>query len=166
MQTSWLSLARFAAVTAIVMALSLAAAGSLGSGEMRAARKPDLDPADAIYMHPDQIKWVGREGVSQTATLVGDTTKPGLYVQLIKWYPHNMSHPHFHTYARYITVLSGTWWVGTGSKFDPDSMVPMPAGSYVEDLPKGIHYDGAKDEPAVIEIVGEGPVTMTPAETK
>jgi hypothetical protein len=31
---------------------------------------------------------------------------------------------------------------------------------------KQIHYDGAKDSEAVIEIVGEGPGTVIPAETK
>jgi len=92
--------------------------------------------------------------------------KPGLYIVLVKWHAHNFSHPHYHPNDRYITVLSGTWWVGTGTKFDPDHTVPMPAGSYVTDFAKGIHYDGAKDGDAVIEIVGEGPATMTPAETK
>jgi hypothetical protein len=29
-----------------------------------------------------------------------------------------------------------------------------------------IHYDGAKDSEAVLEIVGEGPATATPAEEK
>jgi hypothetical protein len=29
-----------------------------------------------------------------------------------------------------------------------------------------VHYDGAKDEIAEIEIVGEGPATITPAEVK
>jgi len=67
---------------------------------------------------------------------------------------------------RYITVLSGTWWVGSGTKFDPDATVAMPAGSYVVDLAKQPHYDGAKDEAAIIEIVGEGPATITPAEEK
>ncbi len=42
----------------------------------------------------------------------------------------------------------------------------MPAGSYVVDLAKQVHYDGAKDVQAVLEIVGEGPATMTPAEAK
>lgn len=124
-----------------------------------------LDPTHITYKLPAQIPWTGREGVSQTAVLVGDPMKPGaLYVELVKWYPHNMSHPHFHPNDRYITVLSGTWWVGTGSKFDPNQTVPMPAGSFVTDLAGKVHYDGAKDETAVIEIVGMGPATITPAE--
>jgi hypothetical protein len=77
-----------------------------------------------------------------------------------------MSRPHFHPNDRFITVLAGTWWVGTGSKFDPESTVPMPAGSFVTHLAKGVHYDGSKDGETIIEIVGEGPATATPAEIK
>jgi len=61
-------------------------------------------------------------------------------------------------------VISGTWWVG--SKFDPDSTVPMPAGSFVTHFAKQVHYDGAKDQECVLLIVGEGPDTTTDAEAK
>lgn len=44
--------------------------------------------------------------------------------------------------------------------------LPMPAGSFVTHFAKGVHYDGSKDGEAIIEIVGEGPATATPAETK
>jgi hypothetical protein len=134
---------------------------SLGS-----ARAIDLDSTAVTYKLPNQITWTGDPSVAETAVLQGDPTKPGLYIELVKWHPHHMSHPHFHPNDRYITVLSGTWWVGTGTKYDPDHTVPMPPGSYVTDLAKGVHYDGAKDEDAVIEIVGEGPATMIPAEVK
>jgi len=154
-------------IAATALVAMICTGSSLGSAEPKApARAPDINPAAVTYLLPNQINWTGKEGVAQTATLVGDPTKPGLYIQLVKWYPHNMSHPHFHPNDRYITVLSGTWWVGTGTKYDPDSTVPMPAGSYVVDIAKGVHFDGAKDEIAVIEIVGEGPATMTPAEVK
>jgi quercetin dioxygenase-like cupin family protein len=33
---------------------------------------------------------------------------------LTKWLPGHMSRPHFHPNDRFITVLKGTWWVGTG----------------------------------------------------
>jgi len=131
-----------------------------------AARPADIDPTAVTYKHPDQIVWNGNPTGTQVATILGDQSKPGLYIIRIKWAPHTNSRPHFHENDRYITVLSGTWWVGTGMKYDPDSMVPMPAGSFVTDLAKQAHYDGAKDEPCVIEIVGQGPVTTTPAEAK
>jgi quercetin dioxygenase-like cupin family protein len=125
-----------------------------------------IDLTAVTYKWPSQIDWRGRPGGPQMATLVGDQSKPGFYIVLLKLQPHQMSHPHFHKYDRYVTVFSGTWWVGTGTKFEPDKMVPMPAGSFVTDLAGQVHYDGAKDEPVIIEIAGQGPVTMTPAETK
>lgn len=124
------------------------------------------DSTAVTYQWPSQIHWSGRPGVAQQAVLVGDPMKPGLYIVLMKWFPHNTSHPHFHPNDRYVTVLSGTWYVGTGRKFDPGHMVPMPAGSFVTDLAGQVHYDGARDEPAIIEITGMGPATMTPAEIK
>jgi hypothetical protein len=134
------------------------------------AQTPDakvkLDPAVLAYKLPDQIAWTEDPMGAKSAVLAGDPSKPGLYVVLVKWTPHHMSHPHWHPNDRFITVISGTWWVGTGPKFDPDSTVPMPAGSFVTHFGKQIHYDGAKDEDAVLEIVGEGPATATPAEAK
>ncbi|HLK48140.1 MAG TPA: cupin domain-containing protein [Bryobacteraceae bacterium] len=126
----------------------------------------DLNPAAIMIQMPNQIKWKSNGSGAEVANLVGDPSKPGLYVYLNKWTPHHMSRPHFHPNDRYITVLSGTWWVGTGTKYDPDSTVPVPAGSYVTHYAKQIHYDGAKDVECVLEIVGQGPATSTPAEAK
>jgi len=126
----------------------------------------DLDPKVLAYKLPDQIPWKDDPLGAKTAVLQGDPSKPGLYIMLVKWTPHHMSHPHWHPNDRFITVISGTWWVGTGAKFDPDKTVPIPAGSFVTHFGKQIHYDGAKDSEAVLEIVGDGPATATPAEAK
>ena len=146
----------------IFAVVGIAALVSLG-----AARATDLNPAALKLQLPNQIKWDDDMARGEsTAILAGDPTKEGLYVELVKWHAHHMSHPHFHPNDRFITVISGTWWVGTGTKFDPDSTLPVPAGSFVKDIGKQVHYDGAKDEIAEIEIVGEGPATITPAEVK
>jgi hypothetical protein len=127
----------------------------------------DLDPAAIKMTLPDKIPWVENERAgSAAAILAGDPSKPGIYVELTKWHAGHMSRPHFHPNDRYIYVISGTWWVGTGTKYDPNSTVPMPPGSFVTHYGKGIHYDGAKDADCVIEIVGMGPATSTPAEVK
>jgi hypothetical protein len=125
------------------------------------------DPKVLSFKLPKDIKWSGSPtGPSQQAVLMGDPAKEGLYVVLNKWHPRNMSRPHFHANDRFITVISGTWWVGTGPKYDPDSTTPMPAGSFVTHFGKQIHYDGAKDEEVVLQIVGMGPATSTAAEPK
>jgi hypothetical protein len=143
------------------IAFALAACAWLG-----AVKAGDLNPAAIEVKLPDQIKWTGDPKSYESAVLHGDPNKPGLYIVLARWHPHQMSRPHFHPNDRFITVLSGTWWVGTGTKYDPDSTVPVPAGSFVTHYGKQIHYDGAKEGDAVLEILGEGPETSTPAETK
>lgn len=128
-------------------------------------RAAEPDPKAVSFTLPDKIEW--RKGeASDTATIQGDPSKPGIYIQLIKWHPGHMSRPHFHSTERYIMVLSGTWWIGTGTKYDPASTYPVPAGTYVVDHVNGVHYDGAKDTECVLEIVGMGPMTTTGAEVK
>ena len=68
-----------------------------------------------------------------------------------------MSRPHTHPNDRYVYVINGTWWVGTGQTFSPETTTPIPAGSVVAHFAHQWHYDGAKDEAAVLEITGEGP---------
>lgn len=149
----------------VVFRLSLASAQDTGS-KAGGVRANGLDPAAIAYKLPEQIQWKDDPIGAKMAVLEGDPSKPGLYLVLVKWTPHHMSHPHFHPNDRFITVISGTWWVGTGAKFDPESTVPLPAGTFVTHFGKQIHYDGAKDQETVLEIVGEGPATATPAEIK
>ena len=137
----------------------------IGFATVRAA--PELDPKAIAIQLPKDIKWVRNEAAgSETAVLVGDPAKPGLYVVLQKWLPHKNSRPHFHANDRFITVISGTWWVNTGAKYDPDGFKPVPAGSFVKHTANEIHYDGAKDAECLLQIVGIGPATSTPAEQK
>jgi quercetin dioxygenase-like cupin family protein len=127
----------------------------------------DIDRAAVDFKTPADIKWVkNAAGTNEQAILFGDPAKPGPYVVRIKWFPGNMSRPHSHPNDRFFVVLSGTWWVGTGEKYDPESTVPVPPGSYVIHYGGKVHYDGAKKEEAVIQVWGMGPATNTPAEKK
>jgi hypothetical protein len=134
----------------------------------RAADVKSLNAAAIFITPPKDIKWVEGNGGAANAILAGDPTKPGLYVELTKWHEGHMSRPHFHPNDRFIYVISGTWWVSTSTKYDPESAVPVQAGSFVTHFAKQIHYDGAKvgSGDAVLEIVGMGPATSTPAEVK
>lgn len=77
-----------------------------------------------------------------------------------------MSRTHTHPTDRYIYVISGEWWIGTGPRYDPASTYPVSAGTYVVDRANEIHYDGAKDGECLLYIVGMGPLVTTPAEAK
>jgi hypothetical protein len=146
--------------TAIALSALLAGPSATGAAEQQ------LNPKAITIKLPDQIPWKrNAAGTNEVAVLYGDPSKPGLYVQLFKWLPGNMSRPHWHPNDRAITVIKGTWWVGTGDKFEPDSTVPIPVGSYVTHFGKEIHYDGAKDGEVWLLMSGEGPEAGGPAST-
>ena len=149
----------------IIRTLALAGLGLLLAAP--ASRAASIDPAAVEFTIPADIKWVrNAAGTNESVVLFGDPAKPGPYVMRIKWLAGNMSRPHFHPNDRFFAVLSGTWWTGTGEKFDPPNTVPVPAGSYVIHHAGTIHYDGAKDGDVVIQVWGMGPATSTPAEKK
>lgn len=124
----------------------------------------DLDPKAITITLPEKINWKENPSGSANAVLLGDPSKPGLYVVLTKWKAHHNSRPHFHPNDRFITVLSGTWWMNTGAKYDPEGMKSVPAESFVVHHGGGIHYDSARDEDVILQIVGIGPATAASAE--
>ena len=127
----------------------------------------DIDRSAVDFRAPSEIRWLRNPaGTNESAILHGDPSKPGPYVMQLKWLPGNMSRPHFHPNDRFFIVVKGTWWVGTGEKFDPESTLPVPAGSYVVHYANKIHYDGAKGEECIIQVWGMGPATSVPAEKK
>lgn len=144
-----------------------AAAVSLGAASLAPApARAEIDPKSITIVPFDQLKFTGDPTKAQIATVFGDSTKPGLYGIVIKWPPHTFSRPHSHPNDRYVTVLSGTWWINTGAKFNSDTMMPMKPGAFVIHHAGEIHYDGTKDEPAMIYIVGMGPAPSIDREQK
>jgi hypothetical protein len=105
-----------------------------------------LNPKALVYQTPDQFKWrdPANTGPNNGASLWGDANKEGdFYGGITKWNKgNNFSKPHFHPYDRFIFVLNGTWWVGSGTAWDKDSSVPMKAGTFVTHFANGVHWDG------------------------
>jgi len=121
--------------------------------------------AGFVILSPDRIVWhdVARYPGVQVAVLAGDPARQGLYILRAKFPPGVMTRPHRHSRDRYVTVLSGTWYAGTGSRFDPDQATPLPPGSFMKHPAGAAHFDGARDEEVIVEIRGLGPVTTEPA---
>jgi hypothetical protein len=125
------------------------------------------DPTMTITKLPEQITWITPDGFPpssvEQAPLWSKPSDSGLYFTLVKWHPGYMSAPHWYETDRYCVVVSGTWWVTSGDKFDPEDTVPMSSGSFIRRVAKTPHYDGVKSggsEPAVIAICGIGPITF------
>lgn len=130
---------------------------------------PVPDPNHVPVVLPGDIKCSGTVGVRQTCTLFGDPDKAGLYGVIYKWWPGHFSKPHFHDQDRYAYVISGTWWVSTSNVYDERTTYPVHAGTVAIDVKNTVHWDGARigeKEPAVLELVGIGPVKTTQVDEK
>jgi hypothetical protein len=125
-----------------------------------------IDPTQTQVTLPDQMRWTpwsagGPAGSMESAAVFGSINKPGAYAILVRWHPGYMSAPHTYVTDRLCFVISGTWWVNSGENFEPQNTVPVPAGGFVRRVAHTPHYDGVKrgeKEPAIIGIIGEGPI--------
>ena len=123
----------------------------------------DVEPDELGFVigTPDVLK--PAEG-ARSVIIYGNPSKPGMYVMQITWPPGTGSRPHFHNTARYINVLKGTWYAAWGPEADvynPENMVAIPEGTFIYQPPGGHHYDMAKDEEVIVQIMGIGPVITT-----
>ncbi len=127
------------------------------------------DPEGFVRVTPAEIHWTdipGAHGV-QFAPVLGDQSKPGIYVIRVKFPPHWMDTPHWHPNDRYVTVLQGTWYTGTGPEFDPSKAVPLGPGSVMKHPGHGVHWDGsAGDQAVIVQIIGVGPAGATQVDPK
>jgi quercetin dioxygenase-like cupin family protein len=125
------------------------------------AQAPTPDEHGFIIAEPQDLH---PPGGPRSINIVGNPSEPGLYVIRITFPPGAGSRPHFHSQARYITVIKGTWWVKSGPAADvyaPDTMRSVPTGTFIYQPPNAHHYDMAKDEEVIVQIMGMGPVETT-----
>jgi hypothetical protein len=120
----------------------------------REHRRMQPEAAEALFGNAVQV------------TVFGDPTKPGLYAIRRHFKPGDMSKPHFHDQDRLVTVIKGTWYSGEGDIFDKDKTVAVKTGGFMLH-PAGLHhYDGAKTEDVIVQIIGMGPVKTTDVNEK
>jgi quercetin dioxygenase-like cupin family protein len=121
------------------------------------------DAQGFVRIAPEEVQWSEMPGGpgAQMAVVEGDPSKPGIYVVRIKFPPGVMTRNHFHPEDRHAVVLQGTWYTGTGDAFDPSKTVPLKPGSYMKHPAGAHHFDGAKDEEVIVQVVGYGPSATT-----
>ena len=140
------------------------------AGVAALALATDASPADQaafVRLTPEQIHWqdVPDAQGAQIATIAGDPNGRGLYVQRVRFPPYVMDRPHWHPGDRYITVIKGTWYTGTGASFDPARAVPLTPGSYMFHPARALHWDGSNSaEEVIVQVVGLSPVETTAAD--
>jgi anti-sigma factor ChrR (cupin superfamily) len=119
----------------------------------------DGKPGAAVH-RPDGLKW--KDGPpslppgAKIAVLEGDPAKPGPFVFRVKVPDGYRIPPHTHPKAERVTVVSGTFHLGMGEKFDATKGEALPAGTYGTWPPGMKHYVWVKGE-TVVQFHGDGP---------
>jgi len=94
------------------------------------------------------------------AVLEGDPAKEGPFVMRISMPDGFRVPPHWHPKVERVTVISGTFNLGMGEKFDKSETQTMPAGTFGY-WPAGMrHFAWAKGK-TVLQLHGTGPWTIT-----
>ena len=103
-----------------------------------AAVKPVL-PQDLAWSTPPHLPQL------RGAWVLGAENATGTYVQRVVLMKGGRIPPHTHPDTRYSTVLSGTLYVGFGSRTDDAAIVAVPAGGVYAAPADTPHYLCARD---------------------
>jgi quercetin dioxygenase-like cupin family protein len=139
-------------------------AGLMLSTTLSGQQTPALVDQSRLRLQPDAAE--AAFGKEVQIAVFGDPAKPGLYAIRRRFKPGEMSRPHYHDKDRLVTVIKGTWYTGEGDVFDPAKTTPIKTGGFMWH-PAGLHHwDGAKDEEVIVQIIGLGPVQTVNTEKK
>jgi hypothetical protein len=124
------------------------------------ARADDKGHGEHVLVTPEMLKWGPAPPAlppgAQAAVLCGDPTKEEPFTIRIKLPDGYKVPPHWHPVDENVTVLQGTFMMGTGEKFDADAATALPAGGFGH-MPKGKrHYAFARGD-TILQIHSMGP---------
>jgi quercetin dioxygenase-like cupin family protein len=130
-----------------------------------ASKKASASPmAKHVVIPPSDIKWEDAPPSlppgAKVAVLYGDPAKSGPFTLRAKA-PDGYKVPaHWHPTTEYVTVLSGTLYMGTGDKLDESKGSELKAGGFSSMPAKMRHFVWMKGD-TEFEIHGNGPFQVT-----
>ena len=146
---------------ALAAVLVVSVLWSAAPGDTPPGHKKEME-GSALYL-PAEIKW--QEGPpslpkgAKIAVLEGDPAKEGPFVMRAKLPDGYRVPPHTHPQDERVTVISGTFYIGMGDKFDEKACREMPAGAFGRWEAGMKHFAWVKGE-TVIQVHGTGPWTI------
>ena len=119
--------------------------------------------SDHMMATPDELKWVDIPSLqpgAKIAVIESPINQAGPVTFRLKL-PANYQIPaHWHPAIEHVTVISGTFNMGTGDKLDQTKSRALTAGSVAIMQPKTNHFAWTKDE-TIVQVHGMGPWGVT-----
>lgn len=116
----------------------------------------------------DDLKWGAPAAYAkgaQLAVLKGDPTKEGMYVVRLKVPAGFKIAAHTHPNDENVTVLSGSFNIGTGDKLDETKGTTIKPGGYSY-VAKGMTHFAWFTEDTILQLHGMGPQGITYVDPK
>jgi hypothetical protein len=118
-----------------------------------------------LMVTPTHLKWMDNPPTmmpgAKMAVMQGDPTKAGPYVYRLKIPANYKVMPHRHPVDEHLTVLSGTFYLAVGEKFDPEKgRQGFPVGSFLVMPAEIAHFAWTKEE-TIVQVHGVGPSGIT-----
>ncbi len=118
---------------------------------------------DHVVVSPDGLKWGPAppsfpKGMEITVVM-GDPSKAGPFVLQGRVPAGYKIAPHTHPGVENVTILSGTFHIGMGERFDETKGQAVKAGGFVS-VPSGMVHYAWFSEPSVVQAHGEGPFIL------
>jgi hypothetical protein len=127
-----------------------------------AKKKAAAKPAHAV-LNPSDMKWGDAPPVfpagAKMAVLQGDPGKTGMFTVRLKLPDGYQVAAHWHPTTEYLTVISGTFYLGMGDKLDASKGAAMAMGAFAIMPAKMHHYAWTKGETEV-QINAMGPFQL------
>ena len=117
------------------------------------------DPAHHMMVRPDELKWADVGSVppgAKVSVLEGPLNEAVPIIIRLKFPPDYKLPAHWHPGIEHVTVISGTFNMGTGDKFDLSKTTPLSAGSVAIMQPNTNHFAWTKDE-TIVQVHSIGP---------
>lgn len=118
---------------------------------------------DHQMIRPADLKWSDVPSLppgAKIAVIEGKMSEAQAFTVRLK-FPANYKLPaHWHPAVERVTVLSGTFHMGTGDELDPGKAMLLGVGSIAIMQPKTTHFAWTKEE-TVVQLHGTGPWGVT-----
>jgi len=119
--------------------------------------------SDHRMISPNDLKWSDVPSLppgAKIAVIEGPMSEPVAFTVRLK-FPANYQIPaHWHPAVERVTVLTGTFNMGTGDKLDKQKTTPLSAGSIGIMQPKTSHFGWTQEE-VIVQLNGTGPWGVT-----
>ena len=137
----------FAVLAAVVIAIPVPTAMAQTSAEHKIVQSQEIQWKPASAALP---------AGAQSAVLLGDPSKEGLFVTRLKVPKGYRIPPHTHPNLEVVTVISGMLNLGMGETADPAKAKALPAGTFYV-TPPGMAHFVQFEEDTIIQVSTNGP---------